>query len=279
MFCETSFDCDSEFMKLLCRREDVDLAVAALEIARDNQPGLDFGPTLEWIEDRSRELVMPLAMASNERDLLNALVHGLAEVHGLYGDDAHYDSPDSSYLNRVVETKRGLPIALSIVYVAVAARAGVELTGVCSPMHFLVRYESIEGPLFLDPYNHGRILEKDECVHWLSGWTGVTTPVVERALEPADTRTIVTRLLNNLKGRFVRDENWQAAWNVQHRLTVLNPSVYRERLDLARIAVRARKPGAAVELLQCCLKSCPAEDKTMLEAELLEASRLLASCN
>lgn len=279
MFCETSFDCDSEFMKLLCRGDDIDLAVAALEIARDAQPGLEFAPTLDWIEDRSRELVMPIAMATTERGVLEALSHGLAEVHGLRGDDAVCCGPESSYLNRVVETRRGLPITLSILYSAIARRSGIELTGVCAPMHFLLRYESIDGPLFVDAYNGGRVLEPAECTEWLSDLSGLAPRCVASTLVPADPRAIVVRVLNNLKSLHVRNQEWRAAWNVQHRLTVLNPSAYSERRDLAHIALRANMPGAAVELLECCLKNCPPEDTNVLKAEFAEANRMLARCN
>jgi regulator of sirC expression with transglutaminase-like and TPR domain len=274
-----SFDCDAEFLKLMSRREDVDLTIAALEIARDAQPGLDFSPTLDWIEARGRELIGPLATAATERGLLEELGASIAETHGVFGTRERYDRPDSSYLNRVVETGRGLPISLSVLYMAVAERAGVQLDGVAAPLHFLVRYESTEGPLFVDPYHRGRVLERDECIAWLSSMSGLVNGCVERALEPVGSRTILVRMLNNLKSLHVRNEDWRAAWNVQTRLTALQPSSYHERRDLAQIALRAGRPGHAIELFECCLKSCPPKDVAVLREELATARGRLALWN
>jgi regulator of sirC expression with transglutaminase-like and TPR domain len=279
MSSEPSYACDAEFLKLFTRRADVDLTLVSLELARDAQPGLDFRPTLEWLDARRRELSGAVARSRTEDEALRLLVECLSERHGIFGDAACYDRADSSFLNRVIETGRGLPITLSILYMAVADRVGIDLRGVSAPKHFLTRYESIEGTLFVDPFARGRIVSRRECLRWLCGISGLRKADVRSSLKPAGSRTIVIRMLNNLKALYIRQENWPAAWMVQHRLTALAPCSYQERRDLALISLRANRPGHAIDLLHSCLRTCPTAEKPALERHLQEASSQLCRWN
>ncbi len=279
MSSEPSYACDAEFLKLFTRRADVDLTLVALELARDAQPGLDFRPTLEWLDARGRELSGAVARSRTEDETLRLLVECLSERHGIFGDADCYERAESSFLNRVIETGRGLPITLSILYIAVAQRVGIDLRGVSAPKHFLTRYESIEGTLFVDPFAHGRIVSQRECLKWLCEVSGLRKSDVRPSLKPVGSRTIVIRMLNNLKALYVRQENWPAAWMVQHRLTALAPCSYQECRDLALISLRANRPGHAVDLLRSCLRTCSTDEKPALERHLQEASSQLCRWN
>jgi|HubBroStandDraft_6_1064221.scaffolds.fasta_scaffold80740_3 regulator of sirC expression with transglutaminase-like and TPR domain len=279
MSAEPTYACDAEFLKLFTRRPDVDLTLVALELARDAQPGLDFRPTLEWLDARGRELSSAVARSRNDNDALRLLVKCLSEQHGIFGEDACYEQAESSFLNRVVETGRGLPITLSILYMAVAERVGIDLRGVSAPKHFLTRYESVDGTLFVDPFAHGRIVSQRECMKWLCEISGMRKSEVRASLRPAGPRTVVTRMLNNLKALYVRRQNWPAAWMVQHRLTALAPASYQERRDLALISIRANRPGHAIDLLRSCLRTCPTDEKPSLELHLREANSQLCRWN
>jgi regulator of sirC expression with transglutaminase-like and TPR domain len=207
------------------------------------------------------------------------LIQCLAERHRIHGDEACYEQAESSFLNRVIETGRGLPITLSILYMAVAERVGIDLRGVSAPRHFLTRYESVDGTVFIDPFARGRILSQRACVKWLAEISGLAKADVRSSLKPAASRTIVMRMLNNLKALYVKQEKWTPAWMVQHRLTALAPSSYQERRDLALISIRANRPGHAIDLLRSCLRSCPNKEKPALEHHLQEANAQLCRWN
>ncbi len=279
MTSEPTYACDAEFLKLFTRRADVDLTLVALELARDAQPGLDFRPTLEWLDARGRELAGAVARSRTDADAVRLLIQCLAERHGIHGDEACYEQAESSFLNRVIETGRGLPITLSILYMAVAERVGIDLRGVSAPRHFLTRYESVDGTVFIDPFARGRILSQRACVKWLAEISGLAKADVRSSLKPAASRTIVMRMLNNLKALYVKQEKWTSAWMVQHRLTALAPSSYQERRDLALISIRANRPGHAIDLLRSCLRSCPSKEKPALEHHLQEANAQLCRWN
>ena len=270
---------DTEFSKLLARGNDVDLTIAALELARDADPNLEFHTTIDWIQERADELLGPVARNKNEGDALGLLSGMIAGSYGICGDQEAYSRADSSYLNRIIETRRGIPISLSVLYMAIARRVNLELNGVATPMHFVTRLDSSEGPLFVDAYSNGRIMTFDECVERMTAITGISGEQIISHLEPAGPREIIIRMLNNLKGLFARQEDWTAALKVQHRLSALQPASYPERRDLAVISLKSNRPGEAINLLNSCLKMCPDQDRDVLQRRITEAETQLARWN
>lgn len=271
--------CDSEFVKLMTRSPDVDLTTAALELARDAYPELDFQQVHDWINDRGAELVHPINRATTEKLALQALGECLSGRHGLHGTREAYESADGSYLQRVIETQTGIPISLSVLYMAVAQRAGLQLQGVSAPGHFLTRYESVDGPLFVDAFHQGLILTLDEAIHRVQQTGLLSRQQAETCLEPVGPRPIILRMLHNLKTLHAKQGNWSAAWVVQYRLMSLLPGTYSEKRDLAFISLRAQRAGQAIDLLECCLSCCPQDERPVLEEQLAEARRQLVRWN
>lgn len=276
---ERDFSADVEFSKLLLRDSDVDLTLVSLEIARDANPNLRFEETLDWIAARAAELSGRAAGAWSDADALRALSAMLADTYGLMGDEAAYQVAESSYLPNVIARKRGIPISLSILYMAVAHAIGLDLRGVAAPQHFLTRLDGLDGPIFLDPFAGGRVMDRDECLHFLHEVTSMPESELKPCLKPADSRAIVIRMLNNLKVLHAKHEDWPAAWLVQERLVALKPACYEERRDLALIALKSERTQDAIELLEDCLAECPDDQHTVLEQHLGEAKRQLAKWN
>lgn len=279
MTADCDFSRDTQFQKLLARRSDVNLAEAALELARDAHPGLEFEPVHYWISARADDL-RPLAVrAGSERDSLELLAQTIADEHGIVGSPDAFESASGSFLNEVIESRTGIPISLSVLYMAVAERLGIELGGVAAPIHFLTRIDAPEGPLFLDAFSGRRILNQEEAIEWLCRVSQLPPSQVERSLHPVGPRLIIQRMLTNLKHIYARNEDWTAAWPVQNRLLALNPASYAERRDLALLAVKSDRAGVAVRLLKSLLNSCPDEDRVMLSQQLDVAGREVARWN
>lgn len=276
---QKQYECDQEFLKLLTRRRDVDLTTIALELARDAYTNLDFHQTFAWFESRAEEIRGSVARAKSERASLEEMCHFISEGVGIFGDDDSFERADSSYLHRVIETKRGIPITLSLLYMGMGERLGIDLKGVSAPMHFLSRYESVDGPLFVDAFSRGRIMTYKECRGWLVDLTRLPREQLRSALRPVNARTIVIRMLNNLKAVYSGQENWYASWKVQHRLTALQPASYQERRDLAVISLHANRPGDAMGLLESCLRICPPEERDSLTRHLQQAKSDIARWN
>ena len=90
MTAEPAYACDSEFLKLLTRRGDVDLTVLALELARDAYPGLEFRPGSRMVRVLCQRAFRSDRPARGESESLQLLAECLAERHGIYGDDECY---------------------------------------------------------------------------------------------------------------------------------------------------------------------------------------------
>jgi regulator of sirC expression with transglutaminase-like and TPR domain len=107
----------------------------------------------------------------------------LADRHGFAGDTVDYGNPRNSMLNSVLERRRGLPITLSVVWIAVARRAGFRLDGVGLPGHYVVGHFRADPPMLLDPFSGGAMVDGDLPAELVRPWTAHET---------------VVRMLNNL---------------------------------------------------------------------------------
>lgn len=273
------FEQDHEFLKLCDRHEEVDLSVAALELARDYYPNLDFDCSLQWIDERADEIrqeIYSLHSPTSQAEFLGEILGGR---HGLHGDSSAFNAAEGSFLNCVINTGRGIPISLSIAYIAVARRAGIDLQGVAAPAHFLTRMETIEGPVFLDAYTPGRCLEYDRCLDWVQSIADISRREAKSGLKSVSHRTIITRMLNNLKVLYVEQENWTHALKIQNRLLMLQPAEYETRRDLALISLKAGKPGDALGLLRRLLSSAPKIEKELLRGQITQAFTEVARWN
>ena len=113
----------------------------------------------------------------------------LGGVHGFLGDQTQYDHPDNSMLDLVLTRRRGLPILLSVVYVEVARRAGIELAGVGLPGHFVVGHFGADPPVLLDPF---------------AGGATMSTDAAQDLVRPWEAHEIAMRMLNNLVASYHR---------------------------------------------------------------------------
>jgi regulator of sirC expression with transglutaminase-like and TPR domain len=269
---EVDFSHDEHFQRLLARKP-CSLTMINLEITRDAYPEFKFAKTLDWFEDRRQELAGHFRGMHSEQEQLEVLARSLSIDHGVSGSEAAYRTADGSFLNRVIETGQGIPISLSLLYMEVAERLGLTLFGVSTPLHFLTMAETATGPVFLDGYSGGRLLTEDEATEWLCDLTHMDRRQIKRTLEPADNRTIVIRMLNNLRTLHAGNEDWQSAWIVQNRLVAISPASYPLRRDLALIAQKAQHSATAARLLKSLIKSCPDDERDFLTSQLEEAQR------
>jgi regulator of sirC expression with transglutaminase-like and TPR domain len=113
----------------------------------------------------------------------------LGAVHGFEGDREHYDDPRNSMLDVVLARRRGLPILLSVVYIEAGRRAGIALSGVGLPGHFVVGHFGANPPLLLDPFAGGGLIDPQVPVGAVRPWTA---------------HEIAMRMLNNLVSSYER---------------------------------------------------------------------------
>lgn len=201
-----------------CRRE-------AYELFREQIPQLDATQHLwrgaaaiamhamedvsvEDLDQRFEALaqrIRPRVRSGREVALVAHLHAVLFEEEGFGGDFDRYSSPLNSYLPVVLETHRGLPILLSLVYKVVGERIGLQVEGINSPGHFLTRV-AIDGQwMIVDPFFHGQALTRDEALERLTHLTGQNYFGQEQVLQPATHHQWLARILNNLQNSFATE--------------------------------------------------------------------------
>jgi regulator of sirC expression with transglutaminase-like and TPR domain len=210
---------------------------------------------------------------------LEAISQELYDAAGFHGNEEDYYDPRNSYLNEVLDRRTGIPITLAIVYIAVAARAGVEVYGVATPGHFIVGASESGQTLFVDPFTRGEVLSPGECRERVASRLGAADVLVDEHFAPASAFDIAARVLRNLKAAYAMRNHWSEALPVQQRLTVLLPDLIDERRDLGLIYLRTGDAPRALDLLQPYAKLCPPEDAQAVAPFIRAAQRLLAERN
>ncbi|NNF43083.1 MAG: hypothetical protein HKN62_08540 [Phycisphaerales bacterium] len=140
---------------------------------------------------------------ANDIEPVLAHLHAiLFDEEGFRGDRTTYDDPCNSYLPVVLETKRGIPISLTLVYAAVGWQLGLAVRGINAPWHFLAGIE-INGSLTLiDVFDSGRLIRADEALARIEAMSGGSIPAPEEVLPTAGPRAWISRMLRNLERLF-----------------------------------------------------------------------------
>ena len=227
---------------------DADLAEGALCIAAEEYPDLDLAPHLEFLDDLAGSIRSRLPDTPDADAWRRALIEEIHVERGFGGDvDGYYD-PRNSFLNEVIDRRRGIPITLAIVYLAAGRRLDLPVAGVNAPGHFLVRH----GDTVLDPFDGGRVVTVEDLVARLRG---MNAPEPERlAAEvvrvPPDARSILTRVLGNLKANHLRRGDLARALAVVDRIVHLNPGQPQWLRDRGALFQRLDCPRPAIADLE-----------------------------
>lgn len=243
---------------------DAPVELAALLIAQDFTPETN-------VEARLREL------DTLGEDLRDAVRRRPSHPHralsqwfssaGFRGEREHYYDPRNSYLGHVLDTRRGLPITLSVVMVAVARRAGMHMDGVGFPGHFLVR----SGDAFFDPFDAGRQIDATDLATFARRVHGDGVEVHPDWLEPVTTRQIATRMLLNLKRAHLKRGDHSRVLVACDRLVDLTGAIEHRR-DRGWVMLKLGAASAAADDLAAYLEAHPnAPDAAAVRDALAQA--------
>jgi regulator of sirC expression with transglutaminase-like and TPR domain len=277
------------FAELMAREEsEIDLARACLMIAQDAYPGLDVEGYLGEIERLAARLRGRLSQARGAEERVVALNQFLFDELGYSGNADDYYDPRNSYLNEVLDRRMGIPLTLSVLYLEIGRRVGLELEGVSFPGHFLVRLPLRGAMLVLDPFSGGEPQSEADLRARLRRVVpeGAAGPVpleelpLEQFLEPAGKRQILARLLRNLKGIYREADKPERLLEVLDRMLLVAPEAHGELRERGLVYQRLECYRAALKDLQDYSTLEPdAPDIEEVRAKLLELSALCARLN
>ena len=200
----------------------------------------------------------------------------LFDEEGFRGNTQDYYASGNSYVPAVLETKRGLPITLSLIYKSVAERLGLRAWGVGLPGHFLVGVDagdSREGEaptMLVDPFNGGRILTADEAHARIQEMFGAEAEWSEEMLRPASNRHWLTRILQNLLNVFGSANQFADVAAVLEMEMLLWPNHHHLQRDLGLVLARCGMSRPASMWLDRYLRSNPDDPQKGQLRELLQ---------
>jgi regulator of sirC expression with transglutaminase-like and TPR domain len=241
----------------LVAREPIPLARGALLIAQEEYPNLDADKYLDQIAALAREAEMVVKMGNDTIEKIQLLSHFLFEQKGFEGNREDYADPRTSFLNEVLDRRRGIPITLSILYLEVGRRLGLSLFGVGFPTHFLVKAVDERGELIIDPFYDGAILTLDEIRARLTQVYGQPVEVSPQHLKPIGTRHILVRVLRNLKAIYLKGSDSTRALSALDRILLLDPRSLEELMERGSLYERLECFKAALDDFQSFLSQAP----------------------
>ena len=249
-------DARREFAMLVAR-EPVPLARSALLIAKEEYPTLDVSKYLDALVALARQAEPLVRSGANTVERIQRLSDFLFEQRGFAGNIEEFNDPRNSFLNDVIERRLGIPISLSVIYLEVGRRLGLNLHGVSFPSHFLVKAVDQRGELIIDPFNKGQILDLDDIRDRLRQIYGQPVEVQPEMLRTAESRQILSRMLRNLKNIYTGGADWMRALAALDRILLIEPRSHNEILERAGLYEKLECFQAALDDLQSFLSLAP----------------------
>ncbi len=205
-----------------------DLLHAALLIAALDNDELDVEFYRQAVDDMAAEFRESLDAAAPPDEQLDAFHRFLFEQQGFHGSRTNYYTASNSYLNEVIDDREGLPITLSLLYVELARRVGIDAVGIGLPGHFIVQVKlPDEEPRLIDVFDRGRVMSKDEAQQQVLG-RGLEWD--DEYLRPQTPREVITRMLRNLLNLANNESNAEAALRYTDAVLALHPDSAEDRL-------------------------------------------------
>ncbi len=210
--------------------EDIQLDLTALYLAGEEYPNLDIPKLRSQLDAFATRVSLQVNDKSSPADVARAIAVYLFTDVGFRGNSGEYYNHDNSYLNRVLETRTGIPITLSLVFMEVGRRLGLNCSGIGLPGHFIV---GLDGT---GEMSGGRL-----------EWT-------DQFLEPLTKHDILFRMLNNLKSIYMETAALPKAIGVIQRMAIISPGIPSIYQELALCHAQQHEFRLAIAALETYLK-------------------------
>jgi len=221
-------------------------------------PDLDVDEYIQKINRIGMSLKESINDVKNPTYLISMLNEHFFENLGFNGDEDDYFNPKNSFLNEVIDKKSGLPITISILYVAVAKFIGLDLKIVGFPSHILVKYNE---EMILDPFYDGNLLDVDDLQEILDTNFDGQLKFKPEFLDEIDSEQILVRMARNLKNSYVQSFVYDKALRCTNMVLAIEPESPEDIRDKGILEERLHNSEAALKYLNKYLEINPnAED-------------------
>jgi regulator of sirC expression with transglutaminase-like and TPR domain len=212
-------EADNRFLAFcLNQGEDLDIEEGAWLLSQTQYPDINTAAYQALFDSYAGDLRERIDSDATAESILASINQYLFNGLGFTGNEANYYDPDNSYLNRVVDRRTGNPISLCLVYLFVARRLRLPIVGIGMPGHFLIRFQSSTGEVYIDAFNRGKLLTKGDCVKYL---LHTSHGFQDGYLSPVSSRRVLLRVCSNLHQIYAQLELTEETSRLQRYIVAL----------------------------------------------------------
>jgi regulator of sirC expression with transglutaminase-like and TPR domain len=248
---------------------------AALELAAIDTPDLAPEPVLDRLNELAANLGDRLRNFNDGREFVEKAQAYLFEELGFHGNEQDFFDSRNSCLDQVLERRTGLPITLSVLYMEIARRLAMPVFGIGLPRHFVIQFDDGNYSAYIDPFHGGRIVTPQEC--FVLAGAPVANPAMLRKVSKKD---IVMRMLQNLRGVYLRREDWARTVRTLDLLLIGAPEIgpwYKQR-GLLQLGIK-RYQAARADLEKYLALEPDARDAEQIRKQIQSIHVWLARMN
>ena len=228
----------------------IDIGETALLLASFDRPRVGLARYRDHLAELARDTRAAAAGLGGAAERAQALARVIAGQHRYQGDELTYDDPRNANLMAVIDRRKGLPVALGILYLHCAQGQGWDMAGLNFPGHFLLRLEAGGDRVVVDPFHGGRPLESAEMVELLRRFAGPSAELDPAHSAEVSGRQVLLRLQNNIKSRALQAGDPAAAVAVVERMLLLAPTAVALNFELGMLQIEAGNLKAAIASLE-----------------------------
>lgn len=212
-------DADTQFLAFCLKQgEDFDIEEGVLLLARTQFPTINPAAYSALLDSFATDLREQIDPDAEGEQILATINDYLFRQLGFAGNEENYYDPENSYINCVMDRRTGNPISLSLVYLFVARRLKLPITGIGLPGHFICRYQTTKAEVYIDAFNRGKLLSKADCIKYL---LHTNHSLQEGHLAPVTSRRILLRICANLHQIYTQIEASEEISRLQRYLVAL----------------------------------------------------------
>lgn len=181
-----------------------DLEDGAMLISRFGFPGVDAAVYRAWLDRVAAAVAADMPAEAGIGESVRRLSNHLFQSLGFAGNETRYYDADNSYLSRVIDTRRGIPVTLTVLFMLLARRLRLPVYGVGTPGHFLAGFKETGTALFVDCFRGGQLMTLPEVKRMLVRNGYDWRPELGK---PVGSREILARMLRNLISIYQKNGN------------------------------------------------------------------------
>ncbi len=228
----------------------LNIGEAALLLANLDLPKNSF----EQYQDELNLITSDLSAASREAETLSDRITVLSETlykqHRFQGDVETYDDPQNANLMRVIDRRKGLPVALGILAIHACRTQGWEIAGLNFPGHFLLRLSKLGEDVLIDPFNEARLVVNEDLQKIFLRIHNQNMPEQSDFVQSVSDRDILVRLQNNIKIRALREDDKERAIKILQSIVLITPTSVEFLAELVMLEASGGRIKTALERLE-----------------------------